>query len=73
VELAFFGVHVEVVMPESLQDLSYVATVVFHHLGVDEDVIGVDHHEDIGHVVEDIIHEILEGVGHSEWHYQVFE
>jgi hypothetical protein len=50
--------------------------MVFQVCRKNEDVVEVDDNEDIGHVVEDVVHEILEGhwrVGHTEGHYQIFE
>ena len=47
-----------------------------HPSDMDQDVIQVDYDEDVGHVMEDVVHEMLEcrwGVGHSEGHNEVLK
>ena len=51
--------------------------MLFLHLGEDQDVIQVDHHNTFCYEVsEDVVHHSLEGgqtVSHSKEHYQGFE
>ena len=44
--------------------------------GVHEDVIQIDHHKHVGHVLEDVVHKVLKsrwGIGKSHRHDQEFE
>ncbi len=46
-----------------------------HVVGIDEDIVQVDHDGDIKHVREDVVHKALEsgrGVGKTEGHYEPF-
>jgi len=63
-----------------LQDLQYPSDcllVFFLHLGEDQDIIQIDHHDTLRYEVpEDVVYHGLEGgwtVGHSKEHYQEFE
>src|SRR5712664_4266947 len=50
--------------------------MIFQRIGEDEDIIEVDHYEDVSHVSEDMIHESLErsrSIGESHGHNQEFE
>src|SRR5882724_1839604 len=50
--------------------------MLFQRVGEDEDVVEVDHYEDISHVSEDVVHEGLEHsgcVGESHGHDQEFK
>src|SRR5467141_3628725 len=50
--------------------------MIFKGIGEDEDIIEVDHYEDISHISEYVIHEGLErsrGIGESHGHNQEFE
>ena len=45
-------------------------------LRIHEDVIQVDHHEDVRQVLEDVIHEVLkcgQRIGKSHWHDKKFK
>ena len=67
---------VKVVLAQSLEHPSDMDVVFFLHLAEDQDVIQVDNDKDIGHVAEDVVHEVLEcrwGVGHSKGHNKVLE
>ena len=67
---------VKVVLAQSLEHPSDMDTVFFLHLPEDQDVVQVDDDENVSHVTEDIIHEMLEccqGVGHSKGHYEVLK
>src|SRR5882672_2957963 len=47
--------------------------MIFKRVGEDEDVIEVDHYEDVSHVSEDVIHEGLEcrgSIGQTHGHNQ---
>src|SRR5882672_1816574 len=50
--------------------------MVFKGVGEDEDIVEVDHYEDVSHVSEDVIHKGLErsrSIGESHGHNQEFE
>jgi hypothetical protein len=50
--------------------------MVLFIFGIDENIVQIYDDEDVSHVAEYVVHEVLESggsVGHSEWHYQVFE
>ena len=50
--------------------------VVLFVVAEDENVVQIYNNEDIGHVAEDVVHEILKGgwgVGHTEGHDKVFK
>ena len=53
-----------------------VIFVVLFVVAEDKDVVQIYDNEDIGHVAEDVVHEVLKGgwgVGHTEGHDKVFE
>ena len=60
-ELVFFCFCVQSRFSESFQHFFDVAPVLRDIVGVDEDVIQVDHYAHIQEVREHIIHEALEG------------
>src|SRR5882672_525203 len=50
--------------------------MIFKGVGEDEDIVEVDHYEDVSNVSEDVIHEGLEhsgSIGESHGHNQEFE
>ena len=54
----------------------HIIAVLFKRVQVDEDIIQIYNYEDVTHIVEDVIHEVLEGcrgVGHSKGHDKIFE
>src|SRR5467141_5148160 len=56
--------------------MSDVNPMIFKGVGEDEDIVEVDHYEDVSHVSEDVIHEGLErsrSIGESNRHNQEFE
>ena len=53
-----FGV--QVILAKALQYASDMDLMIFQGVGEYEDIIEVDHYEDISHVSEDVIHEGLE-------------
>ena len=59
--------------------LEHSANVIFVVLFVvaeDEDVVQIYNNKDIGHVADDVVHEMLKGgwgVGHTKGHYEVFD
>ena len=70
-ELAFLWFGKQLVLPEVAEYFSDVLLVGFHILGVNEDVIEVDHYANIQHVGEDSIDEVLEScwcVSEAEGH-----
>ena len=60
-ELAFLDLGIKIVGAEAAQYLSYMVVVIGRVIGVDEDVVQVDHDADIQEILEDVIHELLEG------------
>ena len=53
-----------------------VIFVVFFVVAEDKDVVQIYDNEDIGHVAEDVVHEMLKGgwgVGHAKGHDEIFE
>ena len=77
VELVLLWVEEEFVLLQDLQYPSDCLRVLFLHLGEDQDVVQIDHHNIFRYEVpEDVIHHGLEGgwtVSHSKEHYQEFE
>ena len=63
VEQTFFRFGMQVVLAQMFQDTSDVDLVIFKGIGEDEDIVKVDHYEDVSHVSEDMIHEGLEHSG----------
>ncbi|KAG6894821.1 hypothetical protein C0992_004474 [Termitomyces sp. T32_za158] len=50
-----------------------MVSVFLEGVGVDEDVVQVAYHEHVAHIMEDVIHEVLEcgrGVGHAKRHHK---
>jgi len=71
VEQALLGFGMQVILTKTFQDASDVDLMIFQRVGEYEDVIKVDHYEDISHVSEDMVHEGLErsgSIGESDWH-----
>ena len=60
-ELAFVDSGEKVVFSETLEDLSDMFSVLFHVVGVNEDVVQVYYGTYIKHVGENVVHEALEG------------
>ena len=63
-------------LSETLEHAANVIFVVLFIVAEDEDVVQIYDNEDIGHVVEDVVHEMLKcgwGVGHTKGHDEVFE
>ena len=63
-------------LSETLEHSANVIFVVLFVVAEDEDVIQIYDNKDVGHVAEDIVHEVLKGgwgVGHTEGHDEVFE
>src|SRR5882724_7534162 len=61
---------------KTFQDMSDVDLMVFYGVGEYEDVVEIDHYEDISHVSEDVVHEGLEcsgSIGYSHGHDQVLK
>ena len=66
----------QVVLSESCEDLSDVAAVFLNRVREDQDVIEVNNDEEVRHVLENIVHEVLKssrGIGESHGHAQKFE
>src|SRR5882724_1776018 len=66
----------QVILTKTFQDASDVDLMIFQRVGEYEDVIKVDHYEDISHVSEDMVHEGLErsgSIGEPHRHDQEFE
>ena len=60
---SWFGVMV--MFTEGHGSASVMASVNVLRLGIHEDVVQVDYHEDIGQVLEDVGHKVLECVRHQ--------
>src|SRR5712664_163720 len=76
VEQTLFGLGVQVILAQTFQDASDVDLMIFKGIGEDEDIVEVDHYEDVSHVSEDVIHEGLKrsgSSGESHRHNQEFE
>ena len=53
------------------QDALDVKLVIIQRVGEDEDIVEVDHYEDVSHVSEDVIYKHLKhnrGIGEPHWH-----
>src|SRR5882724_7101268 len=64
------------VFSEPFQDMSDMDLMIFQRVGEDEDVIEVDHYEDISHVSENMVHKCLKRsgcIGESHRHDQELE
>src|SRR5882672_3021836 len=76
VEQTLFGLGVQIVLAQTFQHTSDVNPMIFKGVGEDEDIVEVDHYEDVSHVSEDVIHEGLErsgSIGESHGHNQEFK
>ena len=63
-------------LSETLEHLANVIFVVLFVVAEDGDVVQIYDNKDVGHVAEDVVHEMLKGgwgVGHTEGHDEVFE
>ena len=49
------------VFPKASKYLSNVVAVFGNIFGEDEDIVQIYNHENIGHVLENVVHEVLEG------------
>src|SRR5882672_9491935 len=66
----------QVILAQSFQDALDMDLMIFKGIGEYEDIVEVDHYEDVIHVSEDMIHEGLEcsgSIGESHGHNQEFE
>ena len=67
---------VKVVVTEASEHSSDVITMKCLQFGVHEDVVQIDHHEHVGHILEDVVHKVLKShwdIGKSHRHDQEFE
>lgn len=75
-EIGFLWVCVKIVLAESFQDLADVDAVFFQAVRKDEDVVQIDNHENVDHILEYVVHKILKrcrGVRETERHNQVLK
>ena len=75
-EVTLSWVQEETILPEPSEYLSDMFNMLLRVLGVDEDVVEVDDHEQVEEVGEDVVHETLECgrcVGEPERHHTPFE
>ena len=75
-EQTLFRLGVQIVLTQMFQDASDMDLMIFQGIGEDEDIVEVDHYEDVSHVSEDVIHEGLEcsrRIGEPHGHNQEFE
>ena len=66
----------KVILVQPIQDTLDVNLVVFQRIGEDEDIIEVDHYEDVGHILEDMVHKGLKHsgcIGEPHRHDQKFK
>jgi hypothetical protein len=61
VPFAFTRVCEQIVLPESLEDLSNVFSMLSGGVGVHKDVVEVDEYVDVEKVAKNVVHELLEG------------
>ena len=69
VKKRFLRLDVKITFSEVCKNTSDMVMVYVLRFRVDKDVI--DHHEDIRHILEDVIHEMLECcgcIGKTHWH-----
>ena len=57
-EVAFISTGIQVISAKVPEDLTDMLVVLFHVVGVDEDVIQVDENTYIEHVGEGVIHSV---------------
>ncbi|KAG6894805.1 hypothetical protein C0993_010721 [Termitomyces sp. T159_Od127] len=72
--LLWFGM--QVILPESSKDAADMIVIFLQQVQVDQDVVQVHNDKDIIYVVEDAVHEVLEGgrgVDHSKGHHEILE
>ena len=55
--------NMKVVFMEASEHASDVITMQHFQFGVHEDVVQIDHHEHVRHILEDVVHEVLK----SRW------
>ena len=75
-EQRLLWLDVKVVFTEACEHTSDVIMMKRLQFRVHEDVIQIDHHEHVRHILEDVVHEVLKrrgGIGKSHWHDQEFE
>ncbi|KAG6899002.1 hypothetical protein C0993_001859 [Termitomyces sp. T159_Od127] len=66
----------KVVLLKSFESMVDVIVVLLQRVQVDQDVVQVYNDKNIIHVMEDVVHEVLEssrGVGHTKGHYKVLK
>src|SRR5712664_151807 len=76
VEQTLFGLGVQIILAQTFQDASDMDLMIFQGIGEDEDIVEVDHYEDVSHVSEDVIHEGLKcsrSIGQAHGHNQEIE
>ncbi|KAG5335312.1 hypothetical protein C0989_001470 [Termitomyces sp. Mn162] len=73
---AFLEFGMKVILLESFQDAADMFWMLCRQIQVDQDVVQVHSNENVVHVMEDVIHEVLEGgggVSHSKGHHKVLK
>jgi hypothetical protein len=68
-----FGVKVP--FAKALEYVMDMVTMLIGRIGEDEYIIEIYYDEQVNHVVERVIHKVLElcqGIGHAHWHYEPF-
>ena len=74
-EQGLLWLDVKVICTEACENPSDMVSVKALRFRIHEDVIQVDNHEHVGHVLEDIVHKVLEHgqhIGESHWHNKKF-
>lgn len=75
-EFALFGLCIKSVVDKALKNLPDFGSVLHWVVGEDQDVVQIDENVDVKHVVEDVVHEVLEygrSIRQAEWHDEAFE
>jgi hypothetical protein len=75
-EYAFAGLKIQAGIAKALEDLTNMLFVLLQGVGVDKEVIEVDHQEFVEELVEGVIHVVLErsgSIAKAEGHDSVLE
>ena len=68
--------NMKVIFMEASENTSDMVMMKILRCGVHEDVVQIDYHKHIGHILEDVIHKVLncgQCVGKSHWHDKKFK
>ena len=68
--------NMKVIFTEVSENMSDMVTMKSLQFGVHEDVVQIDYHKNVGHILEDVVHKVLKCgwcIGKSHWHDKKFE